>query len=582
LSTDIRPLPLPGIPLPELPLTPQSLTELESLGVSPAGGIVPDPGWWRTAVIYQVFIRSFADGNGDGVGDVAGLRARLPYLAALGVDAIWINPWYPSPMVDMGYDVSDYRDVDPELGTLAEAEDLIEAAHALGMRVLLDIVPNHTSDNHAWFRAALDGDAEARARYLFRPGRGLDGELPPNDWESCFRGPAWTRTTDPDGTPGEWYLHMFAPEQPDLDWSSPEVRAEFVDVLHFWFDRGIDGFRVDVAHGLAKAVGLPDGLGRDRRTEEHPGWDQDSVHEIYREWRQVADAYDPPRVFVAEAWVARPERLPLYLRPDELHTAFEFEPLHVTFRAGPWRRVIDQGLAKAEVANAPSAWALTNHDVVRQVTRYGREQPELRASNEQQRARFGVDPVDYELGRWRARAAVVMTMALPGAAYVYFGEELGLPEVESLTSAERRDPIHTRSGHTDPGRDGSRIPLPWSGNESPYGFSGSVDVRPWLPPPSDWAGLSVEAQEQDPASTLWHYRRLLAARRDLISEAEPLVWLESAPDVLAFSRGRLQCWVNFGPNPVGLPASLQVAASSRPEVTTMLPPDTAVWLVPSD
>ena len=510
---------------------------------------------------------------------MAGLRARLPYLAALGVDAVWVNPWYPSPMVDVGYDVADYRDVDPTLGTLHEAEAMIAEAHALGLRVLLDIVPNHTSDAHPWFQQALAGDPAARARYLFRPGRGEQGELPPNDWESCFRGPAWTRTSGPDG-PGEWYLHMFAPEQPDLDWSNPEVRAELVDVLRFWFDRGVDGFRIDVAHGLVKAPGLPDAAGSDRRTEEHPGWDQDGVHEVYREWRQVADSYDPPRVFVAEAWVARPERLPLYLRPDELHTAFEFEPLHVTFRAEPWRAVIEQGLATAAQSGAPSAWVLTNHDVVRQVTRYGREQPERRASNEEQRARFGVDPVDLELGRRRARAAVTLTMALPGAAYVYFGEELGLEEVEDLPTAARRDPIHARSAGTDPGRDGSRVPLPWSGDERPFGFSPPGAPPPWLPQPAHWAGLTAAAQEEDPDSTLWHYRRLLAARRDLLDPEEPLVWLDAPPDVLAFRRGPVQCWVNFGATALPLPPGLVVAVASQPGVERMLPPDAAVWLVP--
>ncbi len=538
-----------------------------------------DVAWWRTAVIYQVFIRSFADGDGDGVGDVMGLRDRLPYLAALGVDAVWVNPWYPSPMVDVGYDVADYRDVDPTFGTLAQAEAFVAEAHALGLKVLLDIVPNHTSDAHPWFAAALAGDVTARARYLFRPGRGEHGEQPPNDWESCFRGPAWTRTTDADGTPGDWYLHLFAPEQPDLDWSSPEVRAEFVDVLRFWFDRGVDGFRIDVAHGLAKAPGLPDAEGSNRRVEAHPGWDQDAVHAIYREWRQVADSYDPPRMFVAEAWVARPERLPLYLRPDELHTAFEFEPLHVTFRAGPWRRVVEQGLAAAAVSGAPAAWVLTNHDVVRQATRYGRTQPELRASNEEQRARFGVDPVDVALGRRRARAAVTLTLALPGAAYVYAGEELGLPEVEEIPADTRRDPIFARSAGSDPGRDGSRVPLPWSGTCTPYGFSpADATADPWLPQPATWAGLSVEAQETDPASTLRLYRRLLGVRRELMLPAEPLTWLTSPADVLAFARGAVQCWVNLGTTDVVLPAG-RLVLSSWPGTVGVLPPDTAVWLV---
>ncbi len=538
-----------------------------------AGG----PDWWRTAVIYQVFLRSFADGNGDGVGDIAGLRSRLPYLAALGVDAVWVNPWYPSPMIDVGYDVSDYRDVDPAFGTLAEAEALVQEAHALGLRVLLDIVPNHTSDAHPWFRAALAGDPAARARYLFRPGRGEHGELPPNDWESCFRGPAWTRAAGPEGRPGEWYLHLFAPEQPDLDWRNPEVRAEFLDVLAFWFDRGVDGFRIDVAHGLVKEAGLPDALGSNRRTEEHPAWDQDEVHEVYRAWRQAADSYDPPRLFVAEAWVARPERLPLYLRPDELHTAFEFEPLHVTFRAAPWRAVIEAGLAAAAVSGAPSAWVLTNHDVVRQVTRYGRAQPERRASNEEQRARFGVDPVDLALGRRRARAAVVLTMALPGAAYVYQGEELGLHEVEDIPDERRRDPIHARSGGADPGRDGSRVPLPWSPDTPSVGFSAADAADPWLPQPPGWGSLTVSEQEQDPGSVLQLYRRLLALRRERMADAGDLRWLPSPPDVLAFRRGHTECWVNFSSVAVSLPAG-EVALSSDELAHGKLPPDTAAWV----
>ncbi|QXG77561.1 glycoside hydrolase family 13 protein [Modestobacter sp. L9-4] len=536
--------------------------------------------WWRTAAVYQVLPRSFADGNGDGVGDLIGLRARLPYLAELGVDALWVTPWYPSPMVDNGYDVADYRDVDPALGGLAEAEAFVREAHDLGLRVLVDIVPNHTSDAHAWFQAALAGDAAARARYLFRPGRGEGGALPPNDWESCFGGPSWTRTIDPDGRPGEWYLHSFAPEQPDLDWRNPEVRAEFLDVLRFWFDRGVDGFRVDVAHGLVKEAGLPDGLGRDRRTEEHPGWDQDEVHEVYRAWREVADAYDPPRVFVAEAWVARPERLPMYLRPDELHMAFEFEPLHVAWREGPWRRVIERSLATAELTGAPSAWALTNHDVVRQVTRYARSQWPERGTNETERARWGSEVPDLALGRARARAAALLSTALPGLVYVYEGEELGLQEVEDIPSARRLDPIHARSGGRDPGRDGSRVPLPWSGDSPPYGFSPPGSPEPWLPQPPGWGPLTVAAQEQDPDSTLALYRRALGLRRTLMTG--PLEWCPTDDGLLAFARGTTVVWVNFGPDAVPLPAGMRIALASGPAPDGVLPVDTAAWLVPDE
>ncbi|MBF5081591.1 glycoside hydrolase family 13 protein [Quadrisphaera sp. INWT6] len=548
--------------------------------------------WWRTAVVYQVLLRSFADGDGDGTGDLAGLRARLPHLAALGVDAIWVNPWYPSPMVDAGYDVADYRDVDPAYGTLGEAQAFVAEAHALGMRVLLDVVPNHTSDAHPWFRAALAGDEAARARYLFRPGRGDDGAEPPNDWDSSFRGPAWTRSTDPaTGRPGDWYLHLFAPEQPDLDWSNPEVRAELLDVLRFWFDLGVDGFRVDVAHGLAKAAGLPDAEGADRRTQAHPGWDQDEVHDVYRAWRALADSYDPPRVFVAEAWVARRERLPLYVRPDELHAAFAFEPLHVAWREGPWRRVVERELAFSATSGAPSSWVLTNHDVVRQVTRYAREQPEEKGGNEWERARWPGSVPDLELGRWRARAAHLLVAALPGVLYVYLGEELGLPEVEDLPADARVDPIFHRSGGTDPGRDGSRVPLPWTGSEPVAGT--------WLPQPPGWGSLAAAVQEGDPASVLSLYRASLALRRSHWAAAGPLEWDDAPAGVLALHRspaegddgGPLHSWTTFA-EPVELPAGARVLLASRPELTgagggadagggaaspVVLPPDTTAW-----
>jgi len=572
-------------PTPEPTPDPAIDAAVAPLEVAPGAGRE----WWRSAVVYQVVLRSFADGDGDGVGDVAGLRSRLGHLHDLGVDAVWVNPWYASPMVDAGYDVADYRAIDPAYGTLEEAEALVREAHALGMRVLLDVVPNHTSDQHAWFRAALAGDEAARARYLFRPGRGAHGELPPNDWESCFRGPAWTRTRTPDGEPGEWYLHMFAPEQPDLDWSSREVAEEMLDVLRFWFDRGVDGFRVDVAHGLVKAPGLPDAEGRDRRTQEHPGWDQDEVHDVWREWRALADTYDPPRVFVAEAWPARrTERLPLYLRPDELHTAFEFEPLHVAWRARPWRDVVDRSLAMGELTGAPCAWVLTNHDVVRQATRYARSQWEVKGTNETERARWPTEVPDLALGRRRARAAVVLTAALPGVLYVYLGEELGLDEVEDIPAERRVDPIHRRSGGTDPGRDGSRVPLPWSGDAPPFGFSppmtadGSPGAAPWLPQPARWAALTAQAQDGDPASTLSLYRRLLALRRERLAGAGPLRWLDApSPDVLALAREGtdLQCWVNLGDGPAALPEGCRVLVSSGPVEGGVLPADTAAWVV---
>ncbi|MGB1226074.1 MAG: alpha-amylase family glycosyl hydrolase, partial [Mycobacterium sp.] len=365
--------------------------------------------WWQTAVVYQVYIRSFADGNGDGIGDIAGMRARLPYLARLGVDAIWINPWYPSPMADAGYDVADYRDIEPAYGTLDEAQTLIAEAHGLGIRVLLDIVPNHTSDEHAWFRAALADEPGARQRYHFRPGRGADGALPPNNWQSVFGGPAWTRVAD-----GDWYLHLFAPGQPDLDWEHDEVRSEFEDILAFWFDRGVDGFRIDVAHGLVKQAGLPDVGDATHTSGQHPAWDQDGVHDVYRGWRAVAERYSPDRVFIAEAWVSSNERLARYLRPDELHTAFQFDFLRAPWRATALRAVIDDAVGAAASVGAPPTWVLSNHDVTRTVTRFARSQPKDLIETGWERGRWTLEDPDHELGRRRARAAALVQLALPG------------------------------------------------------------------------------------------------------------------------------------------------------------------------
>jgi alpha-glucosidase len=533
--------------------------------------------WWRSAVVYQLYIRSFADGNGDGVGDIAGIRAHLGHLRDLGVDAVWINPWYPSPMADAGYDVSDYRAIEPAFGTSEEAAALIEEAHANGLRVLLDIVPNHTSDQHTWFQAALRGDADARARYLFRPGRG-DG--PPNDWQSVFGGPAWTQVAD-----GSWYLHLFDSGQPDLDWSNPEVRAEFESILRFWFDRGVDGFRIDVAHGLVKADGLPD-VGQD--TDEilepahrpnHPFWDRDGVHEIYRDWRAVADSYPGGKVFVAEAWVGSNERLLRYLRPDELHTAFNFPYLNAAWSAASLREVIDDSLATYATIGAPATWVLSNHDVVRHVSRLGRPQVQGRHSLS------NLSPIatlDRELGTRRARAAALLMFALPGSAYVYQGDELGLWEVEDLPEEVLDDPTWLRSGHTDRGRDGCRVPIPWSGGATPFGFSpADATGEPWLPQPADFAAVTVAAEEGDPGSMLALYRSALALRRSLpeLGEGE-LTWRPAEPGVLAFDRdSAFTCVVNLSDGDIALPHGSQVLLSSLPLTASgRLPVDAAVWL----
>jgi alpha-glucosidase len=531
--------------------------------------------WWRRAVIYQVYVRSFADGDGDGVGDIAGIRQHLRYIAELGADAIWINPWYVSPQADGGYDVADYRDIDALFGTLADAEALIAEAHTLGLRVIVDMVPNHCSSEHPWFRAALAAGPRSRerSRFIFRAGRGPHGDEPPNNWRSNFAGSAWTRVTEADGSPGQWYLHLFAPEQPDFDWTSQEVHAEFESVLRFWLDRGADGFRIDVAHGLAKASGLPDLDNAEAALR--PYEDQEAVHEIWREWRRVLDSYPGDRVLVGEVWVADSDRFALYLRRDELHSAFNFDFLRCPWAAEPMRRVIDTTLAKHAEVGAPTTWVLSNHDVPRHVTRYGRVDSSFGFGQRQFRT-----PVDLDLGTRRARAAALLCLALPGGAYVYQGEELGLWEVEDIPDELRQDPMWKRSGHTDGTRDGCRVPLPWSGDEPPFGFGPAGGAPPWLPQPPEWKGYTVAAEAGDPRSMLELYRTALRQRRDTPGLGYgPMAWLPSDPDVLAFTRGdSFACVVNMSARPVELPPHEEIALSSGPLDAGRLPTDTAVWL----
>jgi alpha-glucosidase len=502
--------------------------------------------WWRTAVIYEIYVRSFADGNGDGTGDLAGLRERLPYLRDLGIDAVWLTPFYRSPMIDGGYDVADYRDVDPRVGTLSDFDAMLATAHDLGLRVIVDLVPNHSSSAHPWFQSALragPGSPE-RDRYLFRPS-GPDGG-PPNDWESIFGGAAWTRVDD-----GEWYLHLFDPAQPDLNWASAEVRSEFESILRFWLDRGVDGFRVDVAHGMVKAAGLPS-VGHDSQIgllgrRELPYFDQDEVHEIYRAWRKVLDAYPGERMAVAEAWAPTPQRLARYIAPDELHQAFNFAFLEAPWDAAGLQRVIDESLAATRLVGAPTTWVLSNHDVRRPATRYG-----------------SLD---------RARALALLMFALPGSAYVYQGEELGLPEVLDLPDDVREDPVWFRSGGTDPGRDGCRVPMPWSGDAPPYGFSTSPTT--WLPQPSTWAGLTAQAQSADPESTFSLYRAAMKLRSTVFSGE--ISWLETPDGVLSFVRGGVRCAINLSGAPYPLDAAPRLTSGPL-TADGALPPDTAAWL----
>ncbi|MCC3763413.1 glycoside hydrolase family 13 protein [Glycomyces sp. TRM65418] len=539
-----------------------------------------DPLWWHQAAVYQIYPRSFADANGDGIGDLPGITSRVDYLARLGVDAVWLSPFYPSALADGGYDVDDYRDVDPRLGTLGDFDAMVAALHGAGIKLIVDIVPNHSSDRHEWFREALaapKGSPE-RDRYVFRDGLGPHGEQPPADWTSMFGGPAWTPVGD-----GQWYLHLFAPEQPDFNWRNEEVRADFLKTLRFWSDRGVDGFRVDVAHALAKD--LPPDLpsqaeleAMDRATGTHLLWDRDEVHEIYAEWRRVFDEYDPPRIAVAEAWVDPPARRARYASAEGLGQAFNFDLLEADFDAAGFRRVIDDNLAQAVETGSSTTWVFSNHDVVRHATRYGLP-PNGDTPRKSQREWLlsgGTEPeLDAVRGLRRARAATLLMLALPGSAYLYQGEELGLGEVADIPDEARQDPTFFRSPGVDVGRDGCRVPIPWTVEGPSFGFgSGSAH----LPQPPWFGKLSVEAQAQDPASTLALYREALALRRRL-QTAETLTWAPAASDEVLHLRrpGGWEAVANFGATAVPMPAG-DVLLASGPIDGSELPPETTVWL----
>jgi alpha-glucosidase len=534
--------------------------------------------WWRTAVVYQIYIRSFADADGDGVGDIAGIRSRLPYLSSLGVDAVWITPWYPSPMRDGGYDVADYRGIDPLFGTLDDALALIEDAHAAGIRVVIDLVPNHTSSAHPWFAQALTSgrSSSARARYVVRDGRGPAGLEPPNNWHSLFGGPAWSPMPDDGVRPAQWYLHLFDASQPDLDWASPEVRAEFEAIVAWWLDRGVDGIRIDVADLLVKDPSLPDlpPLGVPAATPgAHPFSDREGVHEIYRAWRRIADGHGGG-VFCAELNLPL-ERLVRYLRPDELHTAFNFDLVHRPWAVQPLRRSIESTLAAHGGVGAPATWVLGNHDLARPAYRLG-----LAADGEWLNPWSRTAPSDQVLGARRARAAALLELALPGSAYVYMGEELGLPEVLDLPAGARQDPTFRRTNGADIGRDGVRVPLPWSGEEPPYGF-GPAGSAPWLPQPAGWGDLAVGRQEGDADSTLTLYRTALALRRSHPGLRGPrFSWVDDGhPGALEFEReAGLRCAVNLDAEPLPLPpGAVVLVRSDGQRAGGALPRDTAAW-----
>ena len=527
--------------------------------------------WWRSAVIYQIYPRSFADASGDGVGDLAGITDRLDAVRDVGVDVVWLSPFMTSPQKDAGYDVTDYRDVDPLFGTLGDFDRMLARAHELGLRVIIDLVPNHSSDQHVWFQQALaaaPGSPE-RARYMFRDG---DGDTPPNNWQSVFGGPAWTRVPD-----GQWYLHLFDSSQPDFDWSNEEVRAEFRDILRFWLDRGVDGFRVDVAHGLVKADGLPDytppadaaSMGG---AEPVPYWGQDGVHDVYREWRTVLEEYEDERILCAEAWMPTVQEIANWVRPDEMHQAFNFGYLSTAWDPAELRGIIDESLAAFGDVGAPSTWVLSNHDVVRHATRL--------ALGDAAPQGHGVGPrsegvPETAFGLRRGRAATALMLALPGSAYVYQGEELGLPEAVELPDEARQDPTWFRTGGERYGRDGCRVPIPWTRSGESYGFSESG--ASWLPQPDGWAALSREAQEGVEGSTLELYRSLLRLRREHALGAGGIEWLDTDPSVLSFRNGDVIVVVNFGDRAVELPNGEVLAASATLEGGT-LPTDTAAWV----
>jgi alpha-glucosidase len=547
---------------------------------------IPNAEWWRSSVIYQIYPRSFADGNGDGMGDLKGTTEKLPYLADLGVDAIWCSPFFKSPQKDAGYDVSDYKDIDPLFGDLQDFDTLVSASKKLGIKVIVDLVPNHSSDQHELFQAALaapEGSPE-RAMYIFRDGKGENGELPPNNWPSVFGGNAWTRTTNADGTPGQWYLHIFDSSQPDFDWTNPAVLDMFDDVLRFWLDRGAAGFRIDVAHGMIKRAGLPDievidtTMGGAKAKDEkdmtfaeieafNPYWGQPEVHPIIRRWRKVLDEYDE-RLMAAEAWLGPLDRMANWVRPDEYHQAFNFGYLGCPWSKAEMTEVINESLRAFGKVGAPSTWVLSNHDVIRHATRFAYEPDMLPPQGD------GIGPdfpqPDEAKGLRRARAASAFMLGLPGGAYIYQGEELGLPEHTTLGGAYRQDPTYARTQGKRVGRDGCRVPLPWvsKANES-NGFSSTGES--WLPQPSSYARYARDLQDGVAGSTLEVYKRVLKVRKQFNLGAGNFKWAPEFMDetTLAFINNGVLVLSNFAGDPVVIPAG-EILATTQADLTLSL------------
>ena len=537
--------------------------------------------WWRQAVVYQIYPRSFADSNGDGIGDLKGVLSKINYLRDLGIDAVWMSPFYPSALIDGGYDVDNYRDVDRRLGTLEDFDLLLTALHEANIKLYIDIVPNHSSNSHQWFLDAINskpGSSE-RARYIFRDGRGNNGEIPPTDWPSHFAPSAWTLESKMGGKYNQWYMHYFAPEQPDFNWDNPEVAEDFIRTLKFWSDRGVDGFRVDVAHGLKKDLSEPL---RMRDTLEHivdrprdgKGIlaDRDEVFEIYKEWRKIFNSYNPPKIAVAEANVV-PERIPLYASEDTLGQCFDFRFLELPFRADIYKSSVESALSLAKSSYSSCTWALSNHDQIRHATKMGLhpivDRRTWLLSNGTSH------PLDKEAGTLTALAATMFLLALPGAMYLYQGEELGLHEVTDIPEDEIQDPQYLKNNKMEKGRDGCRVPLPWSAHEVNFGFSAH---RPHLPQPTWFAEYAVDTQINNPSSTLSTYKKALKLRKELLT-TETMEWVESGnSQVLIFKRDN--GWytaTNFQGENFELPNSAKILLSSREIKNNILPASCTVW-----
>ncbi|MET0461099.1 MAG: alpha-amylase family glycosyl hydrolase [Ilumatobacteraceae bacterium] len=546
--------------------------------------------WWSRAVVYQVYVRSFVDSDGDGIGDLEGLRGRLGHIASLGVDAIWLCPAYPSPQRDHGYDVADYFAVDPAYGDLEIFDRLVADARTHGLRVMLDMVPNHCSDQHPWFQAALTSSpgSDERARFWFR--HGPDG--PPNNWEAAFGGSVWTAVG---GDDPQWYLATFTPHQPDFDHRHPAVDEMFADALRFWFDRGVEGFRVDAVWPVGKDPALPDcpPLAPGEFNPAHRF--RPEGHDVWRRWRRVLDDYNeahPDRdvMMIAEAYAPRRADITAeYTRPDEFQQCFAFDLLLSPWHAPTMRRAIAEAFEHIRAQGAWPTFTLNNHDTQRTVTRFGHADSARADAWTGENLLNPHGSVDVALGTRRARAAAGLLLAMPGAVYLYQGEELGLPEWLDLPDDAREDPVFANTGGAKKGRDGCRVPLPWTAEPAgSYGFSPARGTAaPWLPQPDDWGRYAADVQDGDDGSMLELYRRLVARRRTLLT-ADAAELVDVADDVVAMWRGAVLVVCNAGSAPV----DVALAAGLRPVLTTdaadasdadggsTVPGDTTMWFAP--